>query len=176
MYTDDVIHDVVGSPAGPLHGPDAARGFYDMLTQNIKTEQMDVLHAWYGPDVCVIEHQWTGTVPGEFLGIPGPRTADLIPDAARMGIHRRAHVSGERMAGRQRNRLTADISTARANHCGELIARTERPDHQTAQEDAAACWALGATPLAEAELLPKGRLWVLHAAAGELVALERYGL
>ena len=71
MYTDDVIHDVVGSPAGPLHGPDAARGFYEMLMQNIKTEQMDVRHAWYGPDFCVIEHQWNGTVPGEFLGIPG---------------------------------------------------------------------------------------------------------
>jgi len=63
MYTDDVIHDVVGSPAGPLQGPDAARGFYEMLTQNIKTEQMDVRHAWYGSDFCVIEHQWNGTVP-----------------------------------------------------------------------------------------------------------------
>jgi steroid delta-isomerase-like uncharacterized protein len=71
MYTDDVIHDVVGSPTGPVKGPEAARGFYEMLTQNIKTEQMDVRHAWYGPDFCVIEHQWSGTVPGQFLGIPG---------------------------------------------------------------------------------------------------------
>lgn len=71
MYTDDVIHDVVGSPTGPLHGPEAARGFYQMLTANIATERMDVNHAWYGEDFCVIEHQWHGTVPGEFLGIPG---------------------------------------------------------------------------------------------------------
>ena len=44
MYTDDVTYDVVGSPAGPLHGADTARGFREMLTQNIKTGQMDVRH------------------------------------------------------------------------------------------------------------------------------------
>ena len=71
MYTPDVIHDVVGSPAGPLHGPEAARSFYEMLTRNITTEKMDVNHAWYGDDCCTIEHPWLGTVPGEFLGIPG---------------------------------------------------------------------------------------------------------
>jgi steroid delta-isomerase-like uncharacterized protein len=43
----------------------------EFLTTNITTEQMDVTNARYGDDFCVIEHQWTGTVPGEFLGIPG---------------------------------------------------------------------------------------------------------
>jgi predicted ester cyclase len=71
MYTDDVVHDVVGSPTGPLSGPDAAQGFYKFLTQNIDTERMDVNRAWYGDDFCVIEHQWHGTVPGEFLGVAG---------------------------------------------------------------------------------------------------------
>jgi hypothetical protein len=47
------------------------RGFYEMLTRNITTEKMDVSHAWYGDDCCTIEHQWLGTEPGEFLGIPG---------------------------------------------------------------------------------------------------------
>jgi hypothetical protein len=42
-----------------------------MLTRNITTEKMDVSHAWYGDDCCTIEHQWLGTEPGEFLGIPG---------------------------------------------------------------------------------------------------------
>jgi hypothetical protein len=27
VYTDDVEHDVVGSPTGPAHGKDEARGF-----------------------------------------------------------------------------------------------------------------------------------------------------
>ena len=62
---------VVGAPHGPTHGPDAAKGFYEMLTANVTTERMDVNHAWYGTDFCVLEHQFTGTVPGEFLGIPG---------------------------------------------------------------------------------------------------------
>ena len=28
-------------------------------------------HRYYGDDFCVIEHLWSGTVPGTFLGIPG---------------------------------------------------------------------------------------------------------
>jgi steroid delta-isomerase-like uncharacterized protein len=71
MYTDDVIHDVVGAPSGPLHGPDAAKVFYDYLTANVITERMDINHEWYGENFCVLEHQCTASVPGEFLGIPG---------------------------------------------------------------------------------------------------------
>jgi hypothetical protein len=50
MYTDDVIHYVVGSPLGVLEGPTAAREFYDWLNRTINTEQIDVNHAWYGDD------------------------------------------------------------------------------------------------------------------------------
>jgi len=71
MYTDDVVHDVVGAPHGPLQGREAAQGFYEFLTSNVSTTRMDVNHAWYGEDFCTIEHQWHGTVPGAFLGIPG---------------------------------------------------------------------------------------------------------
>lgn len=71
MYTRDVVHDVVGSPTGPNTGVPAAQGFYEFLTANVKTEAMDVNHAWYGETFCVIEHQATCTVPGEFLGVPG---------------------------------------------------------------------------------------------------------
>jgi 8-oxo-(d)GTP phosphatase len=41
---------------------------------------------------------------------------------------------------------------------------------------AAGCSALGAAPPAEADLMPKGGFWILHGAAGQLVALERYEL
>jgi steroid delta-isomerase-like uncharacterized protein len=71
MYTEDVEHDVVGMPHGPLRGPEAAQGFYEFLTANVKTERMVPTRSYYGEDFCVIEHNWTGTVPGEFLGIPG---------------------------------------------------------------------------------------------------------
>ena len=40
VYTDDVEHDVVGAPHGPLQGRDAARGFYEQLNREIKTESM----------------------------------------------------------------------------------------------------------------------------------------
>lgn len=71
MYTPDVVHDDVGAPTGPLHGPEAAKGFYDFLSANFTTERMDVTHAWFGENFCVMEHNATGTVTGEMLGIPG---------------------------------------------------------------------------------------------------------
>ena len=71
VYTEDVEHDVVGSPTGPVQGKEAAQGFYEFLTANLTTEQMVPTHRYYGDDFCVIEHDTTGTVDGEFLGIPG---------------------------------------------------------------------------------------------------------
>ncbi len=71
MYTDDVVHDVIGSPTGPLQGPEAARGFYDHLTANLRTDRMQVTTSWYGEDFCVIEHRCDATITGEFLGVPG---------------------------------------------------------------------------------------------------------
>ncbi len=71
MYTDDVEHDVVGSPTGPVRGPAAARGFYDQLVRDIAPESMEATHRYHGDDFCVMEHLWTGTVPGAFLGVPG---------------------------------------------------------------------------------------------------------
>ncbi len=71
MYTEDVEHDVVGTPHGPLHGKQAAQGFYEQLVQEIRTEEMIPIRSYYGDDFCVIEHEWRGTVPGTFLGVPG---------------------------------------------------------------------------------------------------------
>jgi steroid delta-isomerase-like uncharacterized protein len=71
VFTDDVEHDVVGFPSGPAHGKLAAQGFYDYLVENFHTEAMVPTRTYYGDDFCVIEHECTGTVPGEFLGVPG---------------------------------------------------------------------------------------------------------
>lgn len=71
VYTDEVEHDVVGFPTGPVRGKEAAQGFYEYLGHNFDTESMDVVHEYYGDDFCVVEHNTTGTVPGEFLGVPG---------------------------------------------------------------------------------------------------------
>ena len=71
MYTEDVEHDVVGTPHGPLHGKEAAQGFYEQLISDIHTEEMVPTRRYYGEDFCVVEHIWNGTVPGTFLGVPG---------------------------------------------------------------------------------------------------------
>ena len=71
VYTDDVVHDVVGAPTGPGPGQAAAAEFYEMLTSNTKAIGWHVTHEYFGTDACVVEHQWTGTVPGDFFGIPG---------------------------------------------------------------------------------------------------------
>ncbi|MGH9276192.1 MAG: ester cyclase, partial [Acidimicrobiales bacterium] len=46
-------------------------GFYEFLVANIQTETMEPVHSYYGDDFCVVEHDATGTVDGEFLGVPG---------------------------------------------------------------------------------------------------------
>lgn len=71
VYTQDIEHDVVGSPTGPAVGKDAARGFYDHLTANVDIATMTTQHAYHTDDACIVEHLCTGAVPGEFLGIPG---------------------------------------------------------------------------------------------------------
>lgn len=71
MYTDDIEHDLVGFPTGPVHGKAAAQEFYEHLTKNVLTEVMEPIHTYHGEDFCVVEHRATVTVTGEFLGVPG---------------------------------------------------------------------------------------------------------
>ncbi len=69
--TDDVIHDVVGDPAGELHGPSAVAERYGHLFSNVKGERADVKHRLYGENFVVDDKIWTAQVTGEFMGIPG---------------------------------------------------------------------------------------------------------
>ncbi len=69
--TDDVEHDVVGSPMGLLQGQEAARGFYDALFADLSGEKVTMLRRYYGPDFVVDESLWEGTAPGAPFGIPG---------------------------------------------------------------------------------------------------------
>ncbi len=71
VYTDDVEHDVVGFPQGVLHGKDAARGFYEYLTANFRTEDETPSRTYIADDAMVLDQMMTGTVTGEFLGLPG---------------------------------------------------------------------------------------------------------
>jgi steroid delta-isomerase-like uncharacterized protein len=70
-FTHDVVHDVVGDPAGVLHGPAAVGERYGHLFANVKGERADVLHRLYGDNFVVDDKIWTARVDGDFLGIPG---------------------------------------------------------------------------------------------------------
>lgn len=71
VYTDDVVHDVVGSPTGPLHGPAGAAAFYEMLTSNVVNEGMTVTQEYFADNAYTVEHDCTVTVTGDFMGMPG---------------------------------------------------------------------------------------------------------
>jgi steroid delta-isomerase-like uncharacterized protein len=71
MYTDDVVHDVVGWLRGAMKGKEAAKTFYQQLVKEIHSETMQPVRTYYGSDFAVIEHLWSGRVPGSFMGVSG---------------------------------------------------------------------------------------------------------
>jgi steroid delta-isomerase-like uncharacterized protein len=71
VFTEDILHDVVGFPHSPTRGLDGARGFYDYLTANFRGETEEVLHRYVAGDALILEQIMTGTVIGEMLGLPG---------------------------------------------------------------------------------------------------------
>lgn len=71
VYTDDVVHDVVGSPMGVLSGPESAQLFYEHLINDLKIDKMDKVREGFGEDFTVVEHVVDAAVPGTFLGIEG---------------------------------------------------------------------------------------------------------
>ena len=70
-FTEDVVHDVVGDPAGVLHGRAQAGQRYRHLFSNVKGEHADVKHRLYGANFVVDDMIWTARVTGDFMGIPG---------------------------------------------------------------------------------------------------------
>ncbi len=68
---EDVEHDVVGYPTGPVRGRSVARGFYDTMFAALSGEKVTTLRRYYGPDFVVDESLWEGTAPGAPFGIPG---------------------------------------------------------------------------------------------------------
>lgn len=68
---EDLEHELVGGPFGPLRGRDAARGFYKTLFADLAGEKVTSLRRYHGPDFVVDESLWEGTAPGMPLGLPG---------------------------------------------------------------------------------------------------------
>src|SRR6185436_5507116 len=54
VYTDDIEHDAVGFPGAPCHGKEAARAFYQYLTENFRTEDEEELHRYVSDDALTL--------------------------------------------------------------------------------------------------------------------------
>jgi ketosteroid isomerase-like protein len=70
-FTDDIEHDVVGAPGGPLRGKAAARTFYQALTRELPATDAIPRHRYYGDDVLVDEVLWEARAEGRPFGIDG---------------------------------------------------------------------------------------------------------
>lgn len=73
--SDDVDHDIVGSPTGPLRGKGQVRAFYEQLFADLRQERVTSKHRYYGEDFVVDESVWRGTAVGNPLGFAGRNRA-----------------------------------------------------------------------------------------------------
>lgn len=69
--TEDVEHDIVGWPAGPSHGKDATRAFYEATFADLGDGRVTSLRRLYGDNFMMDESLWAGTAKGRPFGIPG---------------------------------------------------------------------------------------------------------
>lgn len=68
---DHVEHDIVGWPAGPSHGRDNVRPFYECLFADLADGHVECRKRLYGPDFLVDESVWQGRAVGRPFGLEG---------------------------------------------------------------------------------------------------------
>jgi hypothetical protein len=69
--TQDVEHDIVGSPTGPTAGREGARPFYEALFADLADGRIECLRRLYGDDFLVDESRWSGRAAGMPFGLEG---------------------------------------------------------------------------------------------------------
>lgn len=69
--TEDVEHDVVGSPGSQVTGREAARKYYQRLFPHLRGESVQPVRRFYGDNFMIDETLWTGHVVARVLGAPG---------------------------------------------------------------------------------------------------------
>ena len=69
--TEDVVHDIVGSPTGPTYGRENARAFYEGMFADLDAGKVTCLKRLYGDNFLVDESEWEGRAPGRPFGIEG---------------------------------------------------------------------------------------------------------
>ena len=71
----EVEHDIVGWPAGPTHGRENARPFYEALFKDLSESKVETVRRFYGRNFLVDESLWRGRAPGKPFGIEGRNRA-----------------------------------------------------------------------------------------------------
>ncbi|MEW6144538.1 MAG: ester cyclase [Thermodesulfobacteriota bacterium] len=69
--TEDVVHDIVGSPTGPTYGRENARAFYEGMFADLEGGKVTCIRRLYGENFLVDESLWEGRAPGSPFGIEG---------------------------------------------------------------------------------------------------------
>ena len=67
----EVEHDIVGWPAGPTHGRENARPFYETLFADLADGKVTILKRLHGDGFLVDESLWEGKAPGRPFGLEG---------------------------------------------------------------------------------------------------------
>ena len=69
--TDDVEHDIVGWPTGPVQGRDRVRPFYETLFADLADGRVESRRRLYGDAFMVDDSLWRGRATGRPFGIEG---------------------------------------------------------------------------------------------------------
>jgi hypothetical protein len=69
--SQEVEHDIVGWPAGPTHGREGARPFYNALFADLSDGTVECRKRLYGENFLVDESLWRGRAPGHPFGLDG---------------------------------------------------------------------------------------------------------
>jgi len=68
---EDVTHDIVGWPSGPVTGRPAARRFYEHLFPDVADSSVKSTWRLYGENFVVDESYWEGRAVGRPFGFEG---------------------------------------------------------------------------------------------------------
>ncbi len=71
MMSDDVDHDVVGYPGGPIVGPNKVVERYSQMFSTFRTTKYTTKPHLYGDNFVIEEAEMEGVAEGRFLGFDG---------------------------------------------------------------------------------------------------------
>lgn len=69
--SEDVEHDIVGWPTGPIRGREGARPFYEALFADLADGKVETRRRLYGDNFMVDDSVWRGRAVGRPFGMEG---------------------------------------------------------------------------------------------------------